>query len=108
MNEHSFDIDKYHDKLNFLLHDHGVEFDETTVDLNTIESLHHKVDDLCRAHGGDPGEMENYTLEDLHPKLDQVMKGHGIEYDDSHLDKTKIESVDTKLDLLIEAHHKEE
>ncbi|WP_213809886.1 hypothetical protein [Jeotgalicoccus sp. WY2] len=106
MSEHSRDYEKYHEKLNFLLKDHGAEFDETKVDLNTIESLHSKVNDLCRAHGGEPGEMENYTLESLHPKLNQVLRGHGIQYDDSHLDKSSIEAVDTKLDLLIDAHHK--
>ena len=104
MNEHNYE--KYHEKLNFLLKDHGVEFDESQLDLNTVESLHLKVDDLCRAHGGDPADMDNYTLENLHPKLNQVMKGHGIEYDDSHLDKSSIEAVDKKLDMLIDAHQK--
>lgn len=106
MSEQRQDYQKYHEKLNFLLEDHGVDFDGSTVDPGTVESMHAKVNDLCRAHGGSPGEMENYTLENLHPKLDQVLKGHGVKYDDSHLDKSKIEAVDTKLDILIDAHHK--
>lgn len=106
MSEQRQDYQKYHKKLNFLLKDHGVDFDESTVDLDTVESMHRKVDDLCRAHGGKPGEMDEHTLENLHPKLNQVIKGHGVEYDDSHLDKSKIEAVDAKLDILIEAHHK--
>lgn len=44
-----------HEKMNFLLKDHGVEnFDESDLDLESVSSLHAKANALCAAHGGDP------------------------------------------------------
>jgi len=75
-----------HERMNFLLKDHGVEnFDESGLDLESVSSLHAKANALCTAHGGDPSRMADETLTQLHPKLDFLLKGHGVDFDDGGL-----------------------
>lgn len=94
-----------HEKLNFLLEDHGVEnFDESALDLESVSSLHAKANALCAAHGGDPSPMANDTLNQLHPKLDFLMKGHGVDTDTAHLDLNTLEAVDAKVTAIVNAH----
>ncbi|APT85847.1 hypothetical protein ACTXN7_10970 [Corynebacterium flavescens] len=94
-----------HEKMNFLLKDHGVEnFDESDLDLESVSSLHAKVNALCAAHGGDPSSMANDTLAQLHPKLDFLMKGHGVDTDTARLDLSTLEAVDAKVNAIVNAH----
>ncbi|MFD6729135.1 hypothetical protein ACFWB5_11075 [Corynebacterium xerosis] len=92
-----------HEKLNFLLKDHGVHnFDESGLDLESVSSLHAKANALCSAHGGEPSSMPADTLAQLHPKLDLLIKGHGVDFNATDLDT--LESVEAKVDAIIDAH----
>src|SRR5690554_6367950 len=97
---------KLHDKLNFLLTDHGVkDFDETGLDLESVASMHAKANALCAAHGGNPDTMSDDTLADLHPKLDFLLNGHGVDFDATGLGLETIEAVDAKVSAIVQAHH---
>ncbi|WP_022870092.1 hypothetical protein [Yaniella halotolerans] len=99
-------LDSLHEKLNFLLRDHGVtDFDASSLDLESYTSLHAKADALCSAHGGDPSTMQDDTLEQLQPKLDFLLSGHGVEFDTSGWDPASLETVDAKVDAIVDAHH---
>lgn len=94
-----------HEKLNFLLDDHGVhDFDGSGLALESVSSLHTKANALCSAHGGNPSRMPNETLAQLHPKLDFLLKGHGVGFDASDLELDTLASVDAKLSAIIDAH----
>lgn len=94
-----------HEKLNFLLDDHGVrDFDDSALDLESVSSLHAKADALCVAHGGDPSRMPNETLAQLHPKLDLLLKGHRLDFDAAGLELDTLASVDAKVSAIAAAH----
>lgn len=94
-----------HEKMNFLLKDHGVEnFDESDLDFESITSLHAKANALCAAHGGDPSAMPAETLAQLHPKLDFLLKGHGVDFDQTGLDLESLTAVDAKVSAIADAH----
>lgn len=96
---------RLHEKMNFLLKDHGVEnFDDSGLDLESVSSLHAKANALCAAHGGDPSSMANETLAQLHPKLDFLLKGHGAIFDGAELDLETLASVDAKVNAIVAAH----
>lgn len=98
-------IESLHERMNFLLKDHGVEnFDEASLDLESISSLHAKANALCAAHGGDPSRMADETLEQLHPKLDFLLKGHGVDFDQPDLDLKTLASVEAKVIAIVNAH----
>ncbi|GAA4478604.1 hypothetical protein GCM10023190_20290 [Enteractinococcus fodinae] len=95
-----------HQKLDFLLEDHNVtDFDASNLDLESHTSLHAKANALCSAHGGDPSTMRDETIEQLQPKLDFLLKGHGVAFDATDLDPTSVDTVDAKLDAIVDAHH---
>lgn len=95
-----------HDKMDFLLRDHGVtDFDASKLDLESYDSLHAKADALCSAHGGDPSTMQDETLEQLQPKLDFLLKGHGVNFETTGWDPASLETVEAKVDAIVEAHH---
>lgn len=99
-------LDSLHEKLDFLLRDHGVtDFDASKLDLASYESLHAKADALCSAHGGDPSTMQHDTLEQLQPKLDFLLKGHGVDFETTDWDPASLETVEAKMDAIVEAHH---
>lgn len=94
-----------HEKLDFLLDDHGVhDFDDSTLALEEVSSLHAKANALCSAHGGDPSGMPNATLAELHPKLDYLLEGHGVDFDASDLELDTLASVDAKVSAIVDAH----
>lgn len=94
-----------HEKLNFLLADHGVQdFDESELDLESVSSLHAKANALCSAHGGNPSRMPNETLAQLHPKLDFLLKGHRVDFDATDLELETLAAVDAKVSAIIDAH----
>lgn len=94
-----------HEKLNFLLADHGVQnFDESELDLKSVSSLHAKANALCSAHGGNPSRMANETLAQLHPKLDFLLKGHRVDFDAIDLEVDTLAAVDVKVSAIIDAH----
>ncbi|MDN5816602.1 MAG: hypothetical protein L0K07_07225 [Yaniella sp.] len=91
--------------LNFLLDDHAVsDFGESTLDIESFESLHAKADALCSACGGDPATWENKTLAQLQPKLDFLLQYHEIDFDDTDLDPDSLATVEAKLTALYNAH----
>lgn len=94
-----------HQKLNFLLTDHGVQnFDESELDLESVSSLHAKANALCSAHGGNPSRMANETLAQLHPKLDFLLKGHRVDFEATDLELDTLAAVDAKVSAIIDAH----
>lgn len=99
-------LSSLHQKLDFLLRDHGVtDFDASDLDLESYASLHAKANALCSAHGGDPATMQSDTVEQLQPKLDFLLKGHGVDFDTTGLDPASLETIDAKIDAIVEAHH---
>ena len=95
-----------HEKLDFLLRDHGVtDFDASGLDLESYASLHAKANALCSAHGGDPSTMQHETLEQLQPKLDFLLKGHGLDFDTTGRDPASLATVHAKVDAIVDAHH---
>ena len=91
--------------LNFLLDDHAIsDFGESTLDIESYESLHAKTDALCSACGGDPATWENASLAQLQPKLDFLLAHYDIEFDDSDLDPDSLVTVEAKLTELYNAH----
>ena len=99
-------LDSLHEKMDFLLRDHGVtDFDASKLDLESYDSLHAKANALCSAHGGDPSTMQHETLEQLQPKLDFLLKGHGVAFDTTGWDPAALDTVHAKVDAIVEAHH---
>jgi len=88
-------------KLDYLLEDHGVAFDDSNLVLESLETLHQKVDALLVAHSCTIPEVEN-DISGLQPKLNMLIQGHGVEFDDSNLDP---HSFDTALEKLIVLQH---
>lgn len=93
------------DILNFLQDDHAVsDFGESTLDIESVKSLHAKADALCSACGGNPATWENSTLAQLQPKLDFLLQYHEIDFDDADLDPDSLATVEAKLTALYNAH----
>lgn len=99
-------MDRYteiHEKLDFLLEDHGVKFDESRLDKQTLHSLHVKADKLLKAHKCTIPEGDE-SVGALQPKLDMLISGHGKRFDDSGLDLKNLDTVIEKLKVLTDAH----
>lgn len=92
-----------HEKLNYLLKDHEVDFDDSNQDLEDLSSVHAKVDALLAAHNTSVPEGGD-TIKDLQPKLDMLIKAHGREYEDEIVDLNSIDTVDAKLAVLVDEH----
>lgn len=92
-------------KLDFLLEDHGVEYANSNVDLESLETLHHKADALLVAHNCKIPEVEK-DVSGLQPKLNMLIQGHGAEFDDSALDPNSFDTVIEKLNALQHEHGK--
>ena len=102
MSKH-IDYKPLHDKLDFLLKDHGVDFDDSKMTYESLGTLHNKADALLVAHNCEiPTGDDSITA--LQPKLDMLIQGHGEEFDDSDLDPNDVDTVHQKLDKLVEAH----
>lgn len=92
-------------KLDFLLEDHGVDFDHSNLDLESLDIFHKKADALLVAHNCEIPEVEN-DVAGLQPKLNLLIQGHGSEFDDSDLDSNSLDTVRQKLNVLEQAHGK--
>lgn len=93
-----------HQKMDFLLKDHGVTFDDSGLDLESNDALHAKANALCEAHGGEPEHMADDTIMQLQPKLDFLLRGHGVDFDALGWDPSGLETVNAKLDAIVQAH----
>jgi hypothetical protein len=91
------------EKMDFLLEDHGVDFDNSNLDLESLDTLHRKADALLSAHKIDIPEVEKDVI-GLQPKLNLLIEGHGAEFYDSELDPSSFETVIEKLDVLVHEH----
>lgn len=92
-----------HEKLDFLLKDHGVDFDDSHLDKLTLHSFHVKANELLKAHKcAIPDGDESGAA--LQPKLDMLISGHGKTVDDSDLDPESLDTVTEKLNVLVGAH----
>lgn len=92
-----------HRKLDFLLEDHGVEFDHSNLENESLDTLHKKADALLVAHNCTIPEVKN-DIAGLQPKLNLLIQGHGAEFDDSNLDQDSFDTVMKKLDTLEHEH----
>lgn len=92
-------------KLDFLLEDHGVNFDHSQLEMESLDTLHKKADALLVAHNCKIPEVEN-NISGLQPKLNLLIKGHGAEFDDTDLDQNSFGTVRKKLDVLHHEHGK--
>lgn len=90
-----------HEKLNFLLKEEEVNFDESNHDLEDLSSVHAKVNALLENHKTEVPEG-NETIEDLQPKLDMLIKEHRGKFEDEIADANSIDTVDAKLAILID------
>jgi len=90
-------------KLDYLLEDHGVAFDDSNLELESLETLHQKTDALLVAHNCTIPEVENDTS-GLQPKLNMLIQGHGAEFDDSNLDPNSFDTAMEKLNVLHHEH----
>jgi len=90
-------------KLDFLLEDHGVEFDSSDLEVQSLNTLHKKADALLVAHNCIIPEVEN-DIAGLQPKLNLLISGHGAEFDDSNLDPDSFDTVLKKLNVLQHEH----
>lgn len=93
------------DKLDFLLEDHGVDFDDSNLKVESLDTLHNKVDSLLEAHNCAIPDVEN-NVAGLQPKLNMLIQGHGAEFDDTDLDQNSFGTVRKKLDVLHHEHGK--
>lgn len=91
------------EKLDFLLEDHGVDFDYSQLDKESLETFHIKADALLKAHKCDIPDVVA-DIEGLQPKLDLLIQGHGETFDDSGLDRSSFDTVIEKLDVLQHEH----
>lgn len=91
------------DKLDFLLEDHGVEFDDSGMNLESLDTFHQKADALLVAHNCTIPEVKN-DIEGLQPKLDMLIEGHGATFDDSNLNPDSWDTVMEKLEVLTHEH----
>jgi len=91
------------EKLDFLLEDHGVTFDDSNMELDSLDTFHKKADALLVAHNCEIPEVE-HDIAGLQPKLKMLIQGHGAEFDDSNLDPNSIDTVIQKLDVLQDEH----
>ncbi|HGF7587396.1 MULTISPECIES: hypothetical protein [Enterococcus] len=94
-----------HEKLEFLLRDHGVEFDDSHLDKQTLHSFHVKADELLKAHKCTILEGDD-SVTALQPKLDMLISGHGKTFDDFGLNPESLDTVIEKLNILVGAHGK--
>jgi uncharacterized coiled-coil protein SlyX len=90
-------------KLDLLLKAHGIDFDDSDMDLASLEVLHAKTDTLLEAHNNVITEG-NHSIADLHPKLNMLVREHGLDVDDYELIPNLVESARSKLDILLEVH----
>lgn len=91
------------EKFDFLLEDHGVDFDYSAVEKESLDTLHSKADALLVAHNCAIPDVENDVV-GLQPKLNMLIQGHGAEFDDSDLDPNSFDTVIKKLDVLHHEH----
>lgn len=101
-------MDEYteiHEKLDFLLEDHGIKFDDSHLDKQTLHSLHVKADKLLKAHKCTIPEGDE-SVGALQPKLDMLISGHGKTFDDFGLNPESLDTVIEKLNILVGAHGK--
>lgn len=96
---------KMNERLDILLKDHGVDFDDTGMDLNSIDTFHKKVDALLTAHEEPIPEVENSLLS-LSSKINLLIEAHGKSFDDTDLDPQSPNTILGKLNVLLEAHGK--
>lgn len=99
-------MDEYteiHEKLDFLLEDHGIKFDDSHLDKQTLHSLHVKADKLLKAHKCTIPEGDE-SVGALQPKLNRLISGHGKTFDASDLDPESLNTVVEKLTVLVGAH----
>jgi len=89
--------------FDFLLNDHGVDFDEPDLETNSLELFHAKADALLTAHQVDIPDADD-SVAALQPKLDLLIEDHGENYDDSDADPNSWETVNDKLETLTETH----
>lgn len=90
-------------KLNFLLEDHDVTFDDSNMALDSLDTFHEKADALLVAHNCEIPEVA-HDIAGLQPKLNMLIQGHGAEFDDSNLDPNSIDTVLQKLEILQDEH----
>lgn len=90
-------------KLDFLLEDHEVEFDNSDLEVESLDTLHKKADALLVAHNCIIPKVEN-DIAGLQPKLNLLISGHGAEFDDSNLDPDSFVTVLKKLNVLQHEH----
>lgn len=90
-------------KLDFLLEDHGVAFDDSQMDLESLTTMHEKADALLVAHNCEIPKVGK-DVPGLQPKLNLLIHGHGAEFDDSELDPNRFDTVMKKLEVLEHEH----
>ncbi len=94
---------KMNERLDFLLKDHQVEFDDSDLDKNSIDTFHKKANALLEAHEEPVPEVDN-TLLSLSAKLNLLIEAHGKSFDDTDLDPQSPNTILGKLNVLLEAH----
>lgn len=92
-------------KLDFLLEDHGVDFNGGDLEPESLDMFHKKADAILEAHKLEIPATGN-DVAGLQPKLDLLIKGHGASFDDSDLNPNEFDTVMKKLDVLQDEHSK--
>lgn len=98
------DFEELHQKLDALLEDHRVDFDDSNLAKDTIDSLHVKTDEIIKAHGLEFNGNPDGSIGALNEKLDLLVhQGHNAEFD-KNIDKESIELTYALITKLTEEH----
>lgn len=94
---------KMNERLDLLMEDHNVDFDDSEMDLESIDTFHKKVNTLLEAHNEPIPKIDNSLLS-LSAKLNLLIEAHGKSFDDTDLDPQSPNTILGKLNVLLEAH----
>lgn len=92
-------------KLDALLQDHQVDFDDSNMKLDSLETMHKKVNALLEAHNSKILDGDN-SVASLQPKLDKLIEAHGAEFDETDSYPNSLHTVMEKLTVLLHEHGK--
>lgn len=94
---------KMNERIDILMKDHKVDFDDSGMDLTSIDTFHKKANALLEAHNQPIPEVDNSLLS-LSAKLNLLIEAHGETFDDTDLDPKSPNTILGKLNVLLKAH----